>query len=103
MKATRSLIDRMVREARSQAALAPAPDGAAPLGFATRVAARWASSPVGRGLGLSQWERLTGRAAGAMALLALLVTLATWQTWPAGEQESDATLESQLSEIVYPL
>ena len=140
MTPTRSLIERLVRNARAHGASQDTPDEAPTPGFSERVAARWsrasdvrrsaanpaavvASSGTGCAAAdkpsraadpeevgsllpattvLQQWESLTARAAGLMALLALLVTLATWHAWPLPENEADATLEAQLAEIVYP-
>ena len=56
MKETDELLDRLLKSARTE----PEPDAVVPLGFATRVAARWSETEVGaRSDSPVSWARLS--------------------------------------------
>jgi hypothetical protein len=71
-----------------------------PLGFANRVAARWATQ--GRvESDLSLWERWCGRVAVASATAALLAGWLTWQTWTPLQYDEEAEVVQQLTEQAF--
>jgi hypothetical protein len=97
MKPNDDLLKRMLRAARVPRVETTE---AAPLGFATRVAARWAQSPREAAL-LPVWERLCGRAAAGMAVAALVVGLTVWHSWLPVQPDEEAALAAQLTELVF--
>jgi hypothetical protein len=97
MKPNDALLKRMLRAAREPRVET---SEAAPLGFATRVAARWASQSRDAAW-LPHWERLCGRAAVGLAVAALVVGLAVWQTWLPVQPDEEAALVAQLSQLVF--
>ncbi|MCX6956221.1 MAG: hypothetical protein NTV51_29150 [Verrucomicrobia bacterium] len=96
MKHPEDLLARLLRTARESP---PEPPAGPPLGFATRVAGRWAAAPRSA-YPWAVWERLCLRAAGAMTVAALIVTVAVWDGWTAPEPDSDSQLEAQLLELL---
>jgi hypothetical protein len=92
MNETDRILERLLKAGRRP----PPPETSAPpLGFSTRVAARWATDRS-FGTALRLWEELSRRAAGRLAVVAVIAGLAAWASWLPVPTEVDAVLETEL-------
>lgn len=89
--------DRMLERLLEAVRRSPPPETSAPppLGFSTRVAARWAADRTSSAA-LRLWEELSRRAAGRLAVVAVIAGLAAWASWRPVPTEVDAVLETEL-------
>jgi hypothetical protein len=93
MKTRKDIIERLLEAGRRPPP--PEPSAALPLGFSTRVAARWAADrPVVSALPL--WEYLSKHAARVLAVGAIVAGLTAWAGWQPAPAEVDAILETEL-------
>jgi hypothetical protein len=93
MKTSEYILERLLEVGRRPPP--PEPSAAPPLGFSTRVAARWAADrPAVSALPL--WEDLSRHAARLLAVGAIVAGLTAWAGWQPAPAEVDAILETEL-------
>lgn len=93
MKDSDHLLERLLEAGRRPPGLEPS--AAAPLGFSTRVAARWAADRSTVSV-LRLWEELSRRAACRLAIVAVVAGLTAWASWRPAPTDVDAVLETEL-------